>query len=635
MKIKDAWLKLINDKDDSELLKCVQNYKDQWLKDRQVSQDGKWRQSRLFYTGDHFVRSGSLLEGSQYRVRVKENHINNTVQRIQSIFVQNMPIVRVFPNTSDYKDQQDAETSEAYLKMYARKNELAIKYASLVKLGCMFGNGFLYRYYDPEATGTMTFDSQQNVNVVKYTGDIKTKVESPLRYCFRPGIFEMKDHYDYIRFEPAVKADLESVYGEINSEPFKVFNSITGTTRVDDDLIVKNEYWHKPTSWFPEGLYVCWAGNKILKAMEWPFEDKSGNKKDEWNVSHLVFDDVSEQFWGLSTIEQVMDLQEQLNKAAGMIIEARNLMARPRVVSSNEAQIPIQSLSDRPGEHIKYKLAGGAPQFIVPNFNFGELSAHKTDLRQALGDVAGVSTASRGDVPANIKTATALQMVLEQDRSQFVPFIQRFHSVVNDNYYGVLSMSAQFISEDDARAVKLSQTYGAARMFHGGTVPSPLDVQLDNTNSLGWTPAMKAERVDTMIDKGLITDPNVAMEMLDLNLPNPAFEYIKINRQTAQQEIEKMNEMKPQEIGVADDHAVHLREHDKFIAQFAFKSMMPMVRQLHLDHRQAHLDAMAQAAPQDPGAMGGPAPPPVEGAVNPMAPPMPGGEGGLIPGMEG
>lgn len=614
MKIQDAWKCFLDKNDPSELLKCVQNYKDQWLKDRQVSQDGKWRQSKLFYTGDHYVRSGNFLESSQYRVRVKENHINNIVQRIQSIFVQNTPIVRVFPNTTSYKDQQDAETCEAYLKMYSRQHKLDIGFGTLVKMGIMFGNGFRYTYYDPEATGVITFDESSGQKVVRYQGEIKTKFESPMRYCFRPGIFSLEDHYDYIRFEPAIKADLESVYGEISSEPFKVFNPISGTTRIDDDLIVKNEYWHKPTSWFPEGLYVCWAGNKILKAMEWPFEDKFGNKKCEWNISHLTFDNVPDQFWALSTIEQVMDLQEQLNKAASMIIEARNLMARPRVVVSHEAQVPAQSITDRPGDILRYKLAGGEPKFITPHFNFSELAAHKQDVRQALGDVAGVSTASRGDIPVHVKTATALQLVLEQDRSQYVPFIKSYHTCVNESYQNILSISGQFITIDDPRVVKLENTYGVARVFHGGVVPSPLDVQLDNTNSLGWTPAMKAERIDTMIDKGLITDPNVAFEMLELNLPNPAFESIRINRQTAQQEIEQMNLGHPQNVGVADNHEVHLAEHDKFIAQYSFKSMPKIIQELHIAHRKEHIDAIAASqggggnagVPQDGGqAVGG------------------------------
>ncbi len=602
-KLQDAYLKYVNSNgaDFEDLLSVVNNYKEAWVRDRQMNFDKRWQQQRAFYSGDHYVRSSEQLSG--YRVRLRENHLNNTVQRIVSIFVQNLPVVRAFPATDSYQDVMNAEATEMFCKSYWRKNQLDLKFGDLIKRGCIFGNGFVYTSFDPDIRGTMSLDSNETQSgdpeVMEFRGDIKTRIESPMMYAFRPGIYSLEDHYDMVRMEPVSKSDMEAKYGQIDSEPVKIYNAQTGVSRFDDETAIKNEYYHKPTSWFPEGLYVCWAGKKLIKANEYPYDDK------QLPIDHMCFDTVPDTFWALSPMEQLMDLQEQLNKASSMIIEARNLVARPRVYVTHESGITSQSLSDRPGEIMRGKAAGGKPEFYVPQFNFGEMAAHKGDLRGALGMVSGVTGASRGEIPAATKTALALQLVLEQDRSQFLPIIKRFHGCIQNSMYKALSRAAQYIPENDPRVIKLEGKDGSAKMFHGGMVPNPLDVYLEDTNPLGWTAGGRAESIQNLVSAGLIKDENKALEMLQLNLTDPAYELQKINRQAAQKEIEVMTNGKPLEIGPADVDSIHDEEHSKFIGSFNFRSLPEVVQGIHVAHWQAHKNRMAQSMPPGPGGPGG------------------------------
>lgn len=597
--IRDAYTKYKENPElnGDKLIACLESYRQSWHGERKT-QERLWRQTAAFYGGDHYVRDPGSSSAPTYRVKLRENHVNNSLNRMLSIFVQNLPVPRVFPNTINYEDVQNAENSEAYVKYFHRKSKMEQKYIKAIKYAAIFGNGFLFRQYDPDKGGKVVLDTTESESGEKelheYRGEIAVMVDDPFRINVRPGIDEMDDMYDFMRSIPTSRDALESKYGPIEAEPANAYNAYTGSVRQDDERIMQHHYYHKPTPWFEEGLYVCWAGKKLLKVRP------AAECETELPLIHLPFDKSPMRFWGTSSIEQVMDLQEQLNRAASMIVEARNLMARPRVLASNEAKIPAQALSDRPGEIIRYALAGGKPSFETPNFNFTELAAHKADVRNALQQVIGITSASRGEIPAATRTALALQLVLEQDRSQYLPFIKCYHQSILDINMGVLQTAAEFFDSEDPRVIKIEGDQDS-RTFHGGMVPSPLDMYLEDTNPLGWTAAGRTESVMELVKAGVIQDRHQVLEMLKLNSPDPAFEFVNINRQAQLKENEMLKKGQMLQIGPEDNDAVHLDEITKTMASFSFRYLPRAVQDAFKAHAEAHKARVSQMAPASQG----------------------------------
>jgi hypothetical protein len=296
-----------------------------------------------------------------------------------------------------------------------------------------------------------------------------------------------------------------------------------------------------------------------------------------------------------------------------MITEARNLMARPRWWVSHEAEVAAQSITDRPGDILRFKLAGGAPQPVVSNFNFGELAANKADLRDAMGAVSGITSASRGQIPTATRTALALQLVLEQDRSQFLPFIKDMHQSVMDMMYMILNLTAEFIDEEDPRVIKIEGN-SRPRLFHGGMVPSPLDIYLEDTNPLGWTAGGKVEAVMELVDRGLIEDKNEALEMIKMKSSDPAYSIMEMNKEAANKENEDLMQGKIFDPLNEDEDLVHLDVHLKLMG-YEFRSYPPAVQKAITYHINKHKERLAQfgaGAPQP-----GPGMPP--GGPNPKA----------------
>lgn len=619
--IRDAYRAYVKNPElnETKLLEVLNNYKNTWLDERKSQHDPKWREYASFYAGNQFVRE--LSSNQRYRVRVRENHTNNTLARMISIFTQNLPIVRVFPGDggSDI-DVRNAENTESYGKYFWRVKKLELKVMKNLRYACIFGNAFTFPFWNPDLGERVLMNEDETESGEAeerfYQGDIQVDVDDPFRILLRPGVDELDDMYDFIRSVPANRQSLESKYGEIQAESVQALNAYSGAVRSDSDMVLQNHYYHKPTHWFEEGLYACWVGSKILHVRP------ASKCEQKLPLIHLPFDKPPMKFYGVSSIEQIMDLQEQLNRAAGMIIEARNLVARPRAIVSHEAQVPGQSLSDRPGDILRYKLAGGPPKFEVPSFQFAEMQAHKGDLRTALQDVMGITSASRGVIPAATKTALALQLVLEQDRSQYLPFIKTFYQSIQDMMEKVFEIAAENLSEDDPRVIKVEGSSGGSRTFHGGMVPSPLDVYLEDTNPLGWTAGARAEQIMTLVDKQVVTDKNQVLEMLKITNTDPAYRHLNLNKKTAERENEDFRRGIPLDIGPEDDDAIHMDTHTAPVASYDFRELPKAVQDaflMHISQHKQRLESLKQPPGPQPGAIrqGGVNPEQAQAAVSP------------------
>ncbi len=590
--IRDAWANFKSDPvtGESAMIKAINSLKEDFQNERATSLERDWRNKLAFYSGNHYVRD-PISNQSTYKVRLRENHINNTISRIQSIVVQNLPIVRAFPVSDSYQDVQNSDNTEAYLKYFWRVQKIEEKISRWVKNTLIFGSSFSHRGWDSDAGEEITLfkdetGADQDIETM-FKGDIRIDIDDPFKILIRPGIEHLDDMYDYIRSLPTSRASIEEKYGEVPSEPVRTMNAYTNRVRESDDIVLVHHYYHKPTPWFEEGLYACWVGAKLLKARP--------AKKSERKLclQHLAFDKNPMSFYANASIDQLMDLQEQLNRAASAIVESRNLIARPRVFAANQSKIAAQSISDRPGEIIRFDQAGGPPQFVTPSFNFAEMQAHKSDLRNAIGQVSGITTASRGEIPQAARTALALQLVMEQDRSQYAPFIKHLFQNILDLAYGILYTAADYIDENDPRVIKIEGKNTESRTFHGGMVPSPLDLYLEDTNPFGWTAAGRREAIESLVEKGILTDKNQVLEMLKINSADPAFEMQSIQRKTQQKEMELLNKGEFVPIGPEDFDPDHLDEITKVVASFEFRYRPQAVQDAYLDHIRQHKERLA------------------------------------------
>src|SRR4051812_45757536 len=99
--IRDAYFhfKKNPDLNSEKLISVLSNYNSAWETERKQSHDAIWRQNISFYSGNHYSRDINS-SNAPYRAKLKENHTNNVINRLVSVFVQNLPIVRVFPGSS-------------------------------------------------------------------------------------------------------------------------------------------------------------------------------------------------------------------------------------------------------------------------------------------------------------------------------------------------------------------------------------------------------------------------------------------------------------------------------------------------------------------------------------------------------
>jgi hypothetical protein len=581
---------------DEELIKCLLGMKEGWLDYRKQNYDSQWLTNLAFFSGDHDVRLRKARSG-QYRVRLKENHIPNIVNKTASLFIQNIPACKVMPMSTKPNDVSNAELCNAYLKHFWFKNNVDATLRRAIKNLCIFGNAFISLKYEEQE---MLAGIEQSPFI---KGEIILTCEDPFKVILRPTTEDFAEAKDFIKMTSVSKYFIKKKYGVTKTDDVNIYLPTTNGSKVDEENCVVYEYYHLPTTYCPTGMYVVWTGKTILEKHEYPYH------YNRLPLYHMVYNQIPTRIYGGSQLEDLIELQEQLNRGISMEVENRNIMANPMFLVPKEAEIPKEAIVATPGAIIRY-ANNVAPTAVIHGFNFGEINASNTIKRETINQLSGAGGAGGGGIPSNINTAQAYQLFLEQNRSIFVPVIKDLQGMVLNMNEGILNIARSHLDENDKVLIRLKEDEDPA-VFSKTAIPDQIDVRLENVNPLFWTEAGKKEEIMELIKMGIVTDKQQALKMLQLNITDPVFETLDINRKSAQKEIEQMNLAIPQTVGPADMHSAHLDEHDKVIARYSFRSLPEQVQAIHLAHREQHLAMMSPQGATMPSAMGG------EGSPNP------------------
>ncbi len=126
------------------------------------------------------------------------------------------------------------------------------------------------------------------------------------------------------------------------------------------------------------------------------------------------------QFWSLGVVENMLHPQRELNDARSMRAEAR-IHSVPRMLSPRDAKFNRAGATNAPFEVWEYDaVPGGPPKWAErpqedPAY-YRDLEVMVADLR----DLAGVHPTTVGDIPKNLRSASAIRLAQLAD--------QRFHS---------------------------------------------------------------------------------------------------------------------------------------------------------------------------------------------------------------
>lgn len=592
-----------------------------------IKQERQWYLNLAFYYGHQHVQFKSVQGGGfdlytpkapYYRVRIVVNQVRKIIRKEISRLTAQKPNAFVIPASSEDADVFAAQAGEQIWDSLWRRLKFNKSLREAIFWQAVCGNGFIKSYWDNTAK-----DPDADAE-----GDIKIVSVSPF-YIFVPDLMctEIEDQPYVIHAQVKTHAWIKENYKidatsdnlESVDEPAQNVMGISRNTSKKDQAIIL-EVWVKP-GYLPElpngGMFTI-AGNQVVQGFDdWPYEHG------QYPFSKLDSMPTGK-FYTASTIEDLIPLQQELNRSRAQLIESKNRMSKPQLVAQKGAVV-ASKITTEPGQLIEYAVGFDPPQPLplqgLPSYVTEEINRLYTDL----SDLSGQHEVSNGSTPPGVTAATAISFLQEQDES----LIATHYTSVEEAVEKVAGQSLSYVKVywDEARTVKIVGIEGTfdVQTFKGADLRGNTDIRVEAGSALPTSRAAKQAFIMDLMKMGFIP-PDQGLEIMEVGGLNSIYERIQIDKRQAQRENLKMRVVTQDDImqqqqefmqshpaamtdadtkqlplqpplivsvNTYDNHDVHIQVHNDYRKSQNFESVDPIVKALFEEHVRQHMDASA------------------------------------------
>jgi hypothetical protein len=514
----------------------------------------QWYINLAFYFGKQniqLITSAASATGYQltvpkapaWRVRLVINKIRPIIRTELSKLTAQKPNFNVVPATTEDEDIVAARVGENIVSAAYRDKSIHKVIRQIAWWGSICGTSFAKTYWDPSI---QTPDGQ--------VGDIVIERVDPF-HLFVPDLREEEIEKQPYVIHATTKDPgwLERVYGS-KVKPNTTatddlledsFLNLVGAQKEDRNQVLCLEFWLKSGTHpdFPEGGLLTICGDQIVVntgKVELTVDENGPKAVGGYPYHHkeypfAKFEHIpTGKFYGDSVVTDLVPLQREYNRTRSQIIEAKNLMAKPKLLAARGSVNPRQITSE-PGQVILYTPGMDKPTPLpmdsLPPYVLEEVNR----LQQDMDDISGQHEISRGQNPSQVTAATALSFLQEQDESKLSYSISSLEEMVEKIGRHYLKFVTQFW--DVPRMVRVTGTDGAfeAAMWKGSDLRGNVDIRVEAGSALPKSKAAKQAFLMDVFKMGAIEAP-MFLELLDLGGIEKAYEDFLIDKRQAQRE---------------------------------------------------------------------------------------------------
>lgn len=594
---------------------CKQQYKR--AKDNRNKEERQWYLNMAFYAGKQNVaimQSAASANNFQlvippappYRVRMVINRVQGIVRTTLAKATSQKPKFTVVPATNEDNDQSAARVAESIFdSIYASKNiKRVVRRAAWWTVVC--GSSYIKTYWDPFAVDKA---SQQQ-------GDVTIEHITPF-HVYVPDLREEELENQPFIIHATMKS-LEWAKAQYPNTKFTTskaandiledsFLSMVGVRNDGYDQVLMLEFWIKPGgNLFPNGGMVTVLGDTIVQRL-----DQYPYSHGEYPFAKL--DAIpSGKFYAESPVTAIIPVQRELNRRRSQIIEAANLMGKPKLIYAQGSIDPTKVTSE-PGQGIPYKMGFPKPEQMqlapLPNHVMQEVQ----QLMDDLNELGGATDMNRGSNPSQVTAATALSYLQEQNDTKLSDVITSLEEGVEKTGRLILSYVSEFWTTE--RVVRIVGPDGAfdAKTYKGSDLGGNLDVRVEAGSALPQSKAAKQAFVMDLM-KMFPQYAEKGFELLEIGGIEKIYDEYLTDKRHALRENIRMTEGEEVLINDFDNHEVHVMIHNKFRKSQEFENLPDEVKAaitLHVDTHYMALGVKEQPGVPllQPGGMGPGGPP--------------------------
>lgn len=604
--------------------------------------EAQWRLNLAFYYGKQYSVLTNVPglpdirlvtpNAPYWRARPVFNKIRPIIRTELAKCTAQKPTAEVIPASADDADMFAAQAAEQlWESLYSDKRVDRILREAVFWM-LITGTGFIKSWWDDNEV--------DSVNGLM--GDICVSAETPF-HVFVPDFRSDDIEKQPFIIQTTVKdaAWLNMAYGSVLEKPLEpnvkstddVLSAsvldLDGTDKAVKDGVLVYEVWIKPNtvSSFPQGAMFTIASDQILQLYQgWPYEH---SQYPFIKLSHIP----KGQFYAESVVTDLIPLQREYNRTRAQIIEAKNRMAKPQLIAPI-GSVDASKITTEPGQVIFYRPGFAPPQPLplqpLPAYVLQELDR----LNLEFDDISGQHEVSRGQTPAGVTAATAINYLQEQDDSKLSHTIASIEFGMERLAKHMVSYAVQFW--DTPRLVRVIGKTGSfdTLVLKGSDLKGNTDIRIQAGSALPTSKAAKQAFIMDLMKMGFI-EPNKGLELMEMGGVNRLYEEIRVDERQAQRENLRMQTtdpsliemylaltdqlaMMPQDpetgmpidpvtgaplqspispipVNTFDDHQKHIEVHNKFRKSQAFEGLSDVHKQLFELHVRAHVAGIMQS----------------------------------------
>lgn len=549
------------------------------------------------------------------------NHYRNLLAHLEMMTTQNRASFEPRATNSDVKSLAQTILAQGLLDYYMREKHLERNIQQAVKDSLIYAEGFVRVEWDA-TSGEKYGKTDTGADV--YQGDLKYSNYSPVNVIRDVTktqgsnndwviLRDFQNKYDLAAKFPLLEDDILSDCSDLAD--IVRTTTINALQLQDSDNIPVYTLLHPVTPSMPNGRFTTILDNGTVM-QDGPIPYKGTN------VFRIAPDEETGTIFGFTVGYDLLAVQEALDILYSTVITNQQTFGVQNILVPKGHDITTSSMSGGLNV-IEYDPQIGKPESLNLTHTPPEIFNFMKMLEGVGETLSGVSSVTRGNPEASLKSGAALAMVQAMSLQFSMGLQQSYSRIVEDLGTGTIKMLQTFASVPRVAVISGKSNRPLMKEFTSDDLADIQRVTVDMGNPTLRTTAGKVNLADAFMERGLIENADQYIQVVNTGKLEPVIEGKQAQLLLMRGENEQLAAGIPQRVLATDNHAKHILEHSVVLAN-------PEIRQdpnneivrLTLEHIQEHIAMMNDPMIQQLSAVLHQEPAPPQANPNPVIPPV-------------
>jgi len=579
-----------------------------------------WRLNSNFYMGNQYSGINTLGDMEEYdkrffwQEREVFNHIAPIIEARLSKLSTVRPKMNVLPVSGEENDLKVAKLSSDILKSAYQKLELNKLIINATEWSEITGTSFYKIVWNSNLGKAVYMDDKSKIK----EGEIEVCVVPPYEiFPDSNNCSGLEDCASLIHAKAYNVKDIKNIWGvDVKGCDIDVFslgqNSNVGglgykgqTSGIENSVkhnqAIVIERYEAPSTEFKNGRLVIVCEDKLLFCGELPYVNLFEEKRGFPFVRQVSINEPG-CFWGTSVIQRIIPIQRSYNAVKNRKHEYLNRLSMG-VLTVEDGSVDTENLEEEglsPGKVLIYRQGSNAPKMMECEKLPTDFDSEEEKLLSEFAEIGGVSGLVSSSTWSRNLSGTALELLLEQDRTKLNITSDNIKNAVKELARHILKLYKQFAVTP--RLVKISNSNGKTDVVYWKSSDiTSNEVVFDTQSEIGESLTSKREQILKLLSAGLLQDNEGKMsnslrvkvlELFGLGVWEGSTDEHVLQKNYADREnLLLMSNKDMVEVSEIDNHEIHISRHVSFMLEnefFELKQKNPLIKDVFLNHIRQH-----------------------------------------------